>query len=257
MNRCATLVALVLIATATACGTSEPPPEQAKLEAPPPPESEASEPPDPIEETMTGRFVYMADAARFTDCSSGDSLPVAMEGDYLALERAYLEHRTEAGADLLVSFAGSIEQRPAMEGSESEATVVVDRFIATHAGQRCAEISPASFSKTTWALVKVGNHAIATQEDQREPHLVFDSQTNIFSGYAGCNRITGSFEHEGATLTFGPVAATKRYCQESMDLEQAVLEMLAAVTAFTIDGDVIELRDGERVLARGEARYFD
>ena len=44
---------------------------------------------------------------------------------------------------------------------------------------------------------------------------------------------------------------------EATVVVERFIEMHTAATAFTIDGDVIELRDGERVLARGEARYFD
>jgi copper homeostasis protein (lipoprotein) len=35
-------------------------------------------------------FSYMADAAGFRDCRNGLSFPVAMEGAYIDLERAYL-----------------------------------------------------------------------------------------------------------------------------------------------------------------------
>ena len=45
----------------------------------------------PTVETRRGRFTYMADAALFEDCGSGLRFPVAMEADYLAAERAYLE----------------------------------------------------------------------------------------------------------------------------------------------------------------------
>jgi heat shock protein HslJ len=258
MNRIAILIALSIITVvAVACGTSESPSEQAKLAAPPAPELGASAPPTATAEPMKGLFVYMADAASFTDCTSGDSFPVAMEGDYFALERAYLDHRSKAGADLMVSFEGSVDERPAMEGGGVEATVVVDRFLETHPGQRCADVSHASFDNTFWALVQVGDRSVTVGDDQREPHLLFNADTNTFKGFAGCNQIFGSIETEGNELAFGPVAATKRYCQEAMELEQAVMGMLNAVTDFTIDGDVILLRDGERVLARGEARYFD
>ena len=38
---------------------------------------------------LTGMFTYMADAAAITLCVDGRRLPVAMEGDYKALEAAY------------------------------------------------------------------------------------------------------------------------------------------------------------------------
>jgi hypothetical protein len=50
-------------------------------------------------------FTYMADAARFKQCLTGRSYPVAMESDYLKLVRAYLEvDKPEPGAPLMVSF---------------------------------------------------------------------------------------------------------------------------------------------------------
>src|SRR5690606_33605911 len=48
---------------------------------------------DPIDPSLTfgGEMVYMADAARFTECLTGRDYPIAMEGDYLQLERTYLQ----------------------------------------------------------------------------------------------------------------------------------------------------------------------
>jgi copper homeostasis protein (lipoprotein) len=41
---------------------------------------------------VAGEMTYMADAARFTECLTGRSYPVVMEADFIAMERAYLEH---------------------------------------------------------------------------------------------------------------------------------------------------------------------
>ena len=87
---------------------------------------------------LKGMFRYLADAARFEDCLTGRSYPVAMEGDYVKLERAYLEaNKPEPGAPLLASFEGDITRRPAMEGGALTPTVVVRRFIGIWPGQRC------------------------------------------------------------------------------------------------------------------------
>jgi NlpE C-terminal OB domain len=40
-------------------------------------------------QARTGMFTYMADAAVVQLCADGARLPVAMEGDYQALEAAY------------------------------------------------------------------------------------------------------------------------------------------------------------------------
>jgi copper homeostasis protein (lipoprotein) len=87
---------------------------------------------------LHGMFRHMADAAQFEDCLTGRSYPVAMEGDYIQLERAYLQAtKPESGAPLMASFKGDITRRPAMEGSALTPTVVVRRFIGLWPGQRC------------------------------------------------------------------------------------------------------------------------
>jgi copper homeostasis protein (lipoprotein) len=89
---------------------------------------------------LRGMFRYLADAARFGDCLTGRSYPVAMEGDYLQLERAYLEAaKPEPGAPLMASFEGDIASRPAMEGNAPTPTVVARRFIGVWPGQRCEQ----------------------------------------------------------------------------------------------------------------------
>jgi copper homeostasis protein (lipoprotein) len=79
----------------------------------------------------------MADAARFTDCLSGRSYPVAMEGDFVSMERAYLKAAKQPGAPVYMTFAGAISDRPKVDGEGTERTVVVSRFIAAQPDQRC------------------------------------------------------------------------------------------------------------------------
>jgi uncharacterized lipoprotein YbaY/uncharacterized lipoprotein NlpE involved in copper resistance len=83
-----------------------------------------------------GEFVYMADAATFTDCASGLRWPVAMAGDYLAAERRYTQSRSAPGAPLVVTFEGRLEVLPAMEGPPRE-HMVIDRFGGADAAARC------------------------------------------------------------------------------------------------------------------------
>jgi len=93
---------------------------------------------------LSGEMAYMADAARFTDCSTGRSYPVAMEADFVKMERAYLAAVKQPGARLYVQFEGTIVDRPKMEGEGSEPTVVVTRFLEVEAQKSCkpAEAPP-------------------------------------------------------------------------------------------------------------------
>ena len=89
-------------------------------------------------------YVYLADAALFTECETGRRYPVAFEGDSVTLERAYLEMRRQPGEEVLVSLEGHIAERPAMEGNQSEESLIVKRFIGLWPGETCGARDPVS-----------------------------------------------------------------------------------------------------------------
>lgn len=80
---------------------------------------------------VSGLFTYMADAAVITLCAEGSRLPVAMEGDFRALQAAYMKEQPPLGKALLVRIKGRIATRPSMEESlPPRDTLVVERFIS-------------------------------------------------------------------------------------------------------------------------------
>ncbi|MFN6340358.1 MAG: YbaY family lipoprotein [Cyanobacteriota bacterium] len=91
---------------------------------------------------LVGLFRYLADAPSLELCATGHRLPVAMEGDYLRLEKTYLGALPPGGAGqpLLVNLKGLITQRPSMEPSQGPVrTVVVERFVGVSPGRGCGE----------------------------------------------------------------------------------------------------------------------
>jgi len=100
--------------------------------------------PQPIDPRLhlAGMFRYLADAATIRLCATGARLPVAMETDYLRLERAYLKAQPEdrRGQPLLVNLEGLITNRPSAEpGQPPQRTLVVERFVGAHPGQGCPQ----------------------------------------------------------------------------------------------------------------------
>jgi len=93
-----------------------------------------AEPPAPPGEELSGMFRYLADAARFRDCRTGLSFPVAMEGAYIDLEQAYLAAPHEPGAEMLARVQGRYLERPAMEGDRTEVRLIVDRLESLDTG---------------------------------------------------------------------------------------------------------------------------
>jgi heat shock protein HslJ len=75
------------------------------------------------------------------------------------------------------------------------------------------------------------------------------------SGNGGCNRFFGPYETSAVgDLSFGDLATSMMACLEAvMDQEQAFLEALDTVDAYSIAGDVLELRSGGEVVVLFEA----
>lgn len=209
--------------------------------------------------SMRGMYMYMADAALFTDCLTGRRLPVAMEADNLALERAYLEAQRRPGDELLIGFEGRIALRPPMEGDGVHPTVIVEKFTGLWPGETCgARMSVSELLGTRWRLTRLGEEPVILTENQRAPFFTLQSEGNRVSGFGGCNTFNGSFESEGEEISFGRLATTMMACIEGEDTERAFLGALDKTVNFRHIRHHLELLDenGE-LLLRLEAQHLD
>ena len=73
------------------------------------------------------------------------------------------------------------------------------------------------------------------------PTLAFEDDTAVGNG--SCNQYFGSFELDGSSITFGPLASTEMFCADPgvMEQEAAYLAALQAVDSWTIDGETLTL----------------
>lgn len=203
---------------------------------------------------LTGMFLYMADAATITLCADGQRLPVAMEGDYRALEAAYLKDRQQPGQELLVSVEGTIETRPPMEGAPRP-HLVVKRFIGAWPRESCGNpLADSPLRNTYWKLVRLEGEPVPVAEKQTEPHLILAADELRVSGSGGCNRVMGGFELDGDRLSFSRMASTMMACVNGMEVEQRFLKSLEDVQRYRIGGSHLDMLDaGGDVVARFEA----
>ena len=66
------------------------------------------------------------------------------------------------------------------------------------------------------------------------------------SGSGGCNRFHGAATIDGNTITFGPLAATRKMCVPAlMDQEQKFFAGLADVKSYRLEGPYLFLDDAE------------
>ena len=83
------------------------------------------------------------------------------------------------------------------------------------------------FSK--WKIIKIEgikNMAI-------HPSIQFEKEESTVSGFAGCNNFNGGFTLQGKELKFGPIAATRKMCND-MTIEDQFLQQLSKVARYEV-----------------------
>lgn len=108
-----------------------------------------------------------------------------------------------------------------------------------------------TLENTHWRLSEMNGNPIITLDGSRDVHIMLttDRGEKRISGFAGCNQLTGGYTLSGEKVKF-VVASTKMMCpEEQMAVEDFLLKALSTATSFKIDGDMLELLDGETSLA--------
>ncbi len=95
---------------------------------------------------------------------------------------------------------------------------------------------------TVWMVEGlVSNQAVSSMPSGVEASLVFaDGKVAVD---AGCNTGSGAAAIGDTTITFGPIATTKMFCEGAAgEVEQQVLGVLSGEVAYTVDADALQLR---------------
>jgi copper homeostasis protein (lipoprotein) len=216
--------------------------------------------PEPIEPRLqlAGMFRYLADAASIRLCATGANLPVAMEGDYLLLERAYLDAQPaeSRGEPMLVNLEGLITSRPSAEpGRGPVRSLVVERFVGVHPDQGCPRHSAASRTAAAplpalrgqpWRLQALldGEKPNLLSAPEHQPELELAADSDQVSGSGGCNRLMGSAQIKGEAIRFSQLASTQMACPpEVMAFEHRYGQALERVRRWRIDKRTLLLQD--------------
>jgi len=208
---------------------------------------------------LGGMMTYMADAAMFQECRTGRSYPMVMDGDYLAMERAYLADQSAPGAPLYVNVEGSLLMRPAMEGPEQH-SLVVDRFVRTRPGITCErQRADASLTNTYWKIdTLAGEDVVGLPSGGHEAHMILRENDGRFSATVGCNGMMGDFTIQDGILSFGHTAATLMACPPPLGaMEQRLALALEATQSYRINGETLALyNEADEIVALMTAVYL-
>jgi copper homeostasis protein (lipoprotein) len=207
---------------------------------------------------MRGMYSYLADAALFTDCENDTTLPVVMEGDNRALERAYLRVKHESGEALLVTLEGRVVSRMPMEGWGSVDMLLPERFIGIQPGSTCkTPVAKPDLLGADWKLTYLGEVPAEHFAGQREAHIVLHEDNRV-SGSDGCNLLNGGYTRDGDRLAFSRLATTMMACPQGAEQERGFHQALASTVRYRIVSEYLELLDGTgAVLVRLEAHPSD
>lgn len=80
-------------------------------------------------QTFEGDFVYYADSANFSNYTEMKTYPVAMEGEYLNLEREYTGFNFAEPTKVNLKVEGYLEERPGMEEGTTNMFLIVTKVI--------------------------------------------------------------------------------------------------------------------------------
>lgn len=157
-----------------------------------------------------------------------------------------------SGIWALVVVLGACGGRPNADGAP-------DPGAADTADQPEAVDTPATVPAprlvgTTWRLTELGGKPAPLGQDGKAATLELMADGGRASGFAGCNRMAGTFSLKGDSLRIGPLALTRMACTKGMDLEQAYTRAVEQTRAYRISDQSLELLGAGGTLARLEAQ---
>lgn len=104
------------------------------------------------------------------------------------------------------------------------------------------EQNPADLEGVSWILTQMTTVGGQTQIVDVGVNAQFDGST--ISGNSGCNQYHASYEAQGSSISFGPIAGTMKLCGEPENgTETRYLQLLGDVGSYRISGRSMSMND--------------
>jgi putative lipoprotein len=171
--------------------------------------------------------------------------PAAIDPSHTYSVRAIIN----VGGKLL--FSSTTNYPVLTRGAGNEAAIEVYMILPAGAAVDPGAKSGVSLENIFWKLVALGDKPAFAVPAAREAGFTLYSEGQRMSGSGGCNRLLGRYELGAGTLKLIPSGTTMMACADDSTLQEAdFLSALKMTTGYRISGDTLELRNGDRVLAR-------
>jgi putative lipoprotein len=192
-----------------------------------------------------------------TIATGGAQVPIPYRIEYdpstIDPSHSYAVRATITVGDRLL-FASPKVHPVLTRGAGNDAVVEVFMILpGASAGDGAKRALP--LENTPWTLVSLADMSDAASTAGPAMGLVLQSAGHRLSGFGGCSRLVGSYELSADAIKLAPSGTTMLGCpRELMDRQKAFISALAMATGYRVSGNTLELRSGERVLARFAAQ---
>lgn len=121
--------------------------------------------------------------------------------------------------------------------------------------QGCGRMLPVSGGELVdghWKLEELDGRPAVGGAGPGAPYLRIDAAAGQASGSTGCNSFGGPVEIEDGRIRFGTLAMTRMACLDDrlMEQERRFAQALEAADGYALEGGMLALLAGERVVAR-------
>ncbi len=188
--------------------------------------------------------------------AEGKQVPIPFQVSYnpadINMAHTYLVRAT-ISVDNKLMFTSTTAYPVLTQGAPTHVTMMLQQATATPAsGSSAGSASGAKLRGTRWVLAEV-NGAPAVPGQGESAHFELHKKEKL-TGSTGCNNFAGNYLASEGALQFMPGATTMKMCTPAVaQQEQAFLAALKATTAYTVDGNTLQLMNGSQVLAKLQA----
>lgn len=100
----------------------------------------------------------------------------------------------------------------------------------------------------TWTLENIGDRIIDSNNFEIEiPHIVINTFSNTFQGFAGCNHIQGKLFYDLELIQFTDIISSKKICSQA-NTEDLFLEALNQTSSYNVSNNTLLLKNPSRNL---------
>ncbi len=112
-----------------------------------------------------------------------------------------------------------------------------------------APVEP-EFLDVEWVVVELDGVEVPADTTRPALTLRLGREEQRASGHGGCNQFGGTWRGTADSLSLGPLAMTKMFCEGRMELEARYGQALGQVNGARVVDGMLELLAGERVIVR-------